>query len=170
MNNLIFTNNEIIIFNELNIKYLPNECLKLIDNYLPYTFENSVELKKAVLLWEKNKEKALQNYGHISSWNVSKISDFSNLFCNMRIFNEDISCWDVSNGENMEFMFYLCIEFNQNLSAWNVNNVKNMDHTFTGCKNFNSDLSNWNVSNVENMKYMFYGCDALYQNLSNWNI
>ena len=169
MDDFKLRNVEIFIFKELNIKYLPDECLKLVDNYLSYTFQDSNELKKAVLLWKNDKKKANVNYGPIGSWNVSKVSDFSELFVCMKTFNENISSWDVSNGENMEFMFYGCDTFNQDLSSWDVSNVKNMNQTFTGCKSFNSNISNWNTRNIKSMMHTFYGCDTFNQDLNSWN-
>uniref|UniRef100_UPI0035C78C58 BspA family leucine-rich repeat surface protein n=1 Tax=Winogradskyella sp. TaxID=1883156 RepID=UPI0035C78C58 len=39
-------------------------------------------------------------YGAINTWDVSLITDMSNLFSNKQNFNEDISNWDVSNVTN----------------------------------------------------------------------
>jgi len=46
-------------------------------------------------------------YGYpMNSWCVGKITDMSELFSEMYIFNEDISAWDVSSVRNMRNMFY----------------------------------------------------------------
>ena len=42
--------------------------------------------------------------GDISSWNVSNVTNMSNMFL-MSEFNGDISKWDVSSVTNMESMF-----------------------------------------------------------------
>ena len=45
-----------------------------------YTFESNKELKDAVKLWNDNKDKCIEKYGHISDWDTSKITDMSHLF------------------------------------------------------------------------------------------
>jgi len=149
--------------------YLPNECFKLIDNYLPYTFKDSNELKEAVLLWRKNKEEAIQKYGSMKMWNVRKVTNFAYLFIGMSTFNEDISSWNVSNAETMQQMFYCCLNFSGDLSSWDVSNVKNMDSMFCACHKFNCDLSTWDVNNVQTMRQMFYCCSTFSQDLSAWD-
>ena len=45
-----------------------------------------------------------QMYGHISNWDVSNVSDFSNLFSNLNK-NYDISDWNITNATNFSGMF-----------------------------------------------------------------
>ena len=70
----------------------------------------------------RTKSAALAARGSPGEWDVSKITDMSNLFSPLGIidFNEDISNWDVSNVTNMENMFEACTEFNQNITGWYV--------------------------------------------------
>ena len=83
-----------------------------------YVFNTNDELKTAVDLYADNKTTAINQYGDINTWDVSAITDFSNLFSNNRKewsiqdprnyfakFNSDISNWDVSNGSNFYGMF-----------------------------------------------------------------
>ena len=56
----------------------------------------------------------------MNDWNVSGITDFSELFYDKFKFNEDIFNWDVSSGENFASMFRDATSFNQDLSSWNV--------------------------------------------------
>ena len=65
-------------------------------------------------------------------------------------FNQDLSSWDVSNVTNMSDMFDYAYSFNQDLSAWDVSNVTNMSEMFYYASSFNQDLSAWDVSNVTN--------------------
>ena len=37
------------------------------------------------------------DYGHISNWDVSQVTNMNELFLNKEDFNEDISSWDTSN-------------------------------------------------------------------------
>ena len=63
---------------------------------MTYLFINKSSLVNAVNLWTLDNNQALNLYGEINSWNVSSISDFSNLFSN-NSFNSNISNWDVSS-------------------------------------------------------------------------
>jgi surface protein len=117
---------------------------------------------------------------NINDWDVSAITDMSNLFANMTNFNRDISNWDVSNVKNMRGMFYNCSNFNQDISNWNVSNVTNMSYMFYYCESFNQPLANWErhddpdnqstVSKVTKMSSMFSGCYIFNKNISNWNV
>ena len=67
-----------------------------------------------------------------------------------------ISGWDVSNVTNMIFLFHYMLDFNEDLSKWDVSNVKCMYGMFSNAKSFNGDLSKWNVSNVKDFRNMFW--------------
>ena len=67
-----------------------------------------------------------------------------------------ISGWDVSNVTNMIFLFHSMLDFNEDLSKWNVSNVKCMYGMFSNAKSFNGDLSKWNVSQVKDVRNMFW--------------
>ena len=64
---------------------------------------------------ESNREAAIQQYGHISDWNTSQVTDMSCLFKVRKDFNENISQWDVSNVKDMEDMFCCAFSFKTNL-------------------------------------------------------
>ena len=57
-----------------------------------------------------------------SYWDVSRITDMSNLFDNFPKFNGDISEWDVTNVTDMSNMFRNS-EFVGDISRWNTNCV-----------------------------------------------
>lgn len=67
---------------------------------------------------------------HISNWDVSKVTDMSNLFKDINDFNEDITDWNVSNVTKMDEMFMNAFAFNQDISGWNVSNVKSYNNIF----------------------------------------
>ena len=155
-----------------------------------HTFEeDSINLRNAVKLWLSNKRSAINIYGHISRWDVSKVKDFSWLFANIIYidedeslgdfrqylgdtadFDEDLSCWNVSNAITTESMFFAATKFNQPLNNWNVGKVVNMEAMFEGAINFNQPLNKWNVGNVDNMSFMFSGATNFNQPLDKWNV
>jgi len=106
----------------------------------------------------------------IEDWDVSRVTDMSNLFLGCESFNQSLNDWDVSNVTNMMGMFEWCESFNQPLNDWNVSNVTDMSNMFEGCRSFNQPLNDWNVSNVTNMMGMFGWCEMLNQPLNDWNV
>ena len=54
--------------------------LPIIDEYVRYIFKTKKKLKKAVVMWCNNKEKAIIKYGFISLWNTRFITDMRYLF------------------------------------------------------------------------------------------
>jgi surface protein len=105
----------------------------------------------------------------IGDWDVSRVTDMSNLFKRSN-FNEPINNWNVSNVANMIGMFDRCTTFNQPLNKWNVSNVTNMAGIFDHCTAFNQPLNEWNVSNVTSMANTFVGCEVFNQLLNEWNV
>ena len=79
-------------------------------------------------------------YGPIGEWDVSRLTDTSNIFRGARSFNHDVSEWDVSRVNDMEGMFRNAESFNQDLSKWDVSRVTDMDQMFNGAKSFDHTL------------------------------
>jgi surface protein len=154
-----------------------------------------VDMKAAVNLWCSNRAAALKRYGHISDWDVSSVTDMSELFKDKSEFNDGISQWDVSKVANMGYMFWSAQSFNQPVGNWDVSNVINMHGMFEDayafnqpvgdwdvCKvtdmggmfedayAFNQEIGNWDVSNVTDMKVMFYEAHAFNQDVGAWNV
>ena len=63
---------------------------------------------------------------------TSKITNMGDLFKfdNNIKHNFDVSDWDVSNVTDMSDMFYECGQFNCDLSKWDVSKVKDMQYMF----------------------------------------
>jgi surface protein len=106
----------------------------------------------------------------LNEWDVSNVTNMSNLFIAKNTFNEELNEWDVSNVTNMSNLFVGCTNFNKPLNNWNVSNVTSMTGMFAACQNFNQPLNNWNVSNVTNMICMFIGCQNFNKPLNNWTL
>ena len=79
-------------------------------------------------------------YGAMPDWDVSNVTDMSNMFDGVSDFNADISSWDVSNVTNMSYMFRSATSFNQNISSWCVTNIDSEPTEFST----NSSLSESN--------------------------
>ena len=86
---------------------LPDNLINEIKNYIIFKPKTKEELKNAIKIWCKNKDKTLNEYGHISNWDTSLINDMSFLFEYQPNFNDNINYWDVSNVTNMKCMFHL---------------------------------------------------------------
>ena len=116
--------------------------------------------------------------GYIHHWDVSHITDMSNLFSDMPTFNEPISNWNVSNVSSMANMFYNCTYFNQDLSSWDVSRVTDMSRMFYKCSNFTglshkkqwSCISSWNTQNVYNMTSMLEGAILFTAKIRGWDV
>jgi len=126
-------------------------------------------IQTAVDLWISDVSAATTTYGNISDWDVSQVTDMSQLFKDTS-FNDDISNWDVSNVTNMFGVFAYAYSFNQDIGAWNVSNVTNMRGMFDNAIIFNQDIGSWNVSSVTTMRYMFYNAQSFNQDISTWNV
>ena len=130
---------------------------------------NNQNIKDFVKKYVRNRSKLppeLQTI-HIRDWDVSAVTDMSNLFRGFRTFNEPLN-WNTSNVTNMEGMFENCDAFNQRLpESFNTSNVTNMRNIFKDCYAFNQPLpESFNTSNVTNMDNMFEYCVAFNQRLS----
>ena len=107
---------------------------------------------------------------NITTCDVSRITDMSELFTAQGDFNQDISSWDVSSVTTMQGMFMLASIFNQDISNWDVSSVTNMATMFENATMFNQDISGWNVSSVVDMTAMFFRASSFDQNLGSWNV
>ena len=82
-------------------------------------------------------------HGPIGEWDVSRITDMSDIFGGADQFNGDISKWDVSRVTDMRSMFADAALFNADVSKWKVKRVTNMNGMFTFATSFNGDISKW---------------------------
>ena len=108
--------------------------------------------------------------GNLNNWDVSNVTDMSNMFNKTTSFNQPLNNWDVSNVTNMGAMFYNASTFNQSLNDWDVSNVTNMSSMFYFALSFNQPLNDWDVSNVTDMRWMFHKAPSFNQPLNNWNV
>ena len=102
-------------------------------------------------------------------WEVSLVTDMSELFFDKRSFNADISRWDVSSVTNMYRMFGQAFNFNADISRWDVSSVTNMGQMLFWCSKFNADISRWDVSSVTTMENMFRLAKVFDADITRWD-
>ena len=73
---------------------------------MPSKYNRSdADIQEAVNKWCDDPVEAEVEYGHISKWNTSLVTNMKKLFEFKSDFNDDISKWDVSNVTSMSYMF-----------------------------------------------------------------
>ena len=137
-----------------------------------YSFADKSELETAVDAWLADSSAATTTYGHISTWDTSKVTDMSGLFSIHPIkstFNDDIGAWDTSSVTDMSSMFVSAVNFNKDIGAWNTASVTSMSGMFMEEKSFNQDIGGWNTSAVTSMRSMFHNADAFNKDIGGWD-
>ena len=78
------------------------------------------------------------------------------MFRSASVFNGNISSWNVSNVTNMSNMFENATAFNQNIGSWNISNVNNFLNFMQNKTNLNyssanldSIYNNWSLLSVQ---------------------
>ena len=127
-------------------------------------------IRMAVMRWMQGEQTCIAIHGHISHWDVSKVTDMNRLFAQHSDFNQPLSDWDVSNVIDMTGMFEGCTLFNQPIDTWDTRNVISMKEMFANAKSFNQSLTHWDVRRVIDMSSMFSGCQSFNQVLSKWEV
>jgi surface protein len=139
-----------------------------------YPAFNDITIRTARDAWITNKDAATLIYGPMALWDVSRVTDMTNLFSGSSYaltgFNEDLSMWDTGRVKTMSSMFEGTASFNGDLSSWDVSSVTDMSSMFWGCTSFNGDLSSWNVSSVRDMNNMFRSATSFNADLSSWDV
>ena len=148
---------------------IPTAVARNVLSFLYIRIDNT-SIRDAMAIMHTDPALSLMLYGHISFWEISRVTDMSELFSNNKDFNKSIERWDVSNVTNMERMFCTTSSFNQPLEKWDVSNVTNMERMFCAASSFNQPLEKWDVSNVTNMENMFCGASSFNQPLEKWDL
>ena len=155
-----------------NLSLASRENRELLENELESRrfHADDTTIRVAVKHYLRDPVEAIKIYGPISSWDVSRVTDMSYMFCKAYSFNGDLSNWDVSRVTDMEGMFEDAHSFNGDLSNWDVSRVTDMRAMFYHARSFNGDLSNWDVSQVTHMSGMFDGASRFNGDISNWDV
>jgi surface protein len=136
-------------------------------------FQKAID--ECLLVSPKEGKCGKNEYGVMSNWDVSQVTDMSYAFYDKTNFNGDISKWDVSQVKNMQQMFGRASSFNQDISKWNVENVTNMILLFNSASSFNQDISSWNTKSLVYLNDMFKEAKSINKNLitkaiRSWNL
>ena len=128
------------------------------------------ELKAAInLCVSKSNTQAFdcRKYGNdlhtpIGEWDVSEVTDMTDLFRDIKSFDADVSKWNMSSVTNMRSMFYGAQSFNSDISKWDVSSVTDMGNIFNGATSFSRTLcgTGWIVSRAPKHYSMFTGSSA----------
>ena len=123
-----------------------------------HTFSTKSELQTAVDEWASDSTSATETYGDINTWNVSAITDMSQLFLAKTTITElDLSDWDVSNVTDMRQMFVAMINCTSlDISGWDTSSVTDMGVMFGNMPKLESlDVTHFDTSNVTDMSSLF---------------
>ena len=154
-----------------------SEQLQLLIPFIPSYHRNLVlsnimtddNIQSAAYLWVTDSPAALAAYSDISSWDTSRVFDFSWLFVGKRSFNGDLSRWNTSRVTSITGMFSGAHTFNGDLSQWDTSQVTSMTRMFSEAYTFNGDLSQWDTSQVTSMSMMLSNAYAFNSDISRWN-
>ena len=131
------------IFSELNTN-IPLDC-----------FASRIQLYRAISAYFgadlDSKNQLQEQYGPLSDWCVEYIDDFSFLFAERNLENEDLTNWNVSQSQSFSYCFYGS-SFDGDLGRWSVKNAWDFSGMFNLAYNFQGrGLSAWDVSHSRNM-------------------
>lgn len=146
-------------------------------------------------LWFAHQKSVENSYGHISNWDVGRLTTTAHMFEQRYDFNDDISKWDLSSVTDTSYMFHQAYSFdipinnwdvssvttawsmfedawsfNRQLFKWNTSGMKHMGGMFKKTRKFNRDISNWDITAADDVSSMFESSRAFDQNLTKWNI
>jgi len=106
--------------------------------------------------------------GEIGTWDVSLVTDMTDLFRHAKVFNADISRWNTAMVTSMQYMFYYAAAFNQDIGSWDVSGVTSMGIMFGNAAAFNQNIDSWDVSSVTLMVRMFQKAASFNQGIGSW--
>ena len=146
-------------FNQLMTDF----CEDFSNHRIDFKNLDNTSLRRAIQRYKYS----IQTCPLIETWNVSEVTDMSNLFDDFSNFDGNITYWDTGKVTDMSHMFNEAISFNKPL-VWDTKNVTNMSNMFRGATNFNESLY-FDTEKVTNMSGMFNRAKSFNQPLKEWN-
>ena len=162
-------------FNKVLSKWTLNNSVIVTDMFQvsPMTYHNSPTptISNNKLVFKPTTKTLLQTavdewiggdtttYGDINTWDVSEITDMSELFKNGRL----------KQGQSLGGQTIDTTSFNSNISGWTVSAVTDMSSMFQGATLFNQDISAWKTNGTGMLEgitltNMFDGANAMLEN------
>ena len=145
--------------------YEPNEIVRLGKDIVGVPNHAPPGLKKFESLFNGATD---FNDPNIVDWDVSEVTDMTDMFRAATAFNQPIGVWYVSNVTNFSRMFDGCLDFDQPIGNWDTSNGVEFDRMFADAMSFNHPIGDWNVSAAYSMNSMFNGATLFNQNLNWW--
>jgi len=177
------------IYGIFNMKLLKGTLLDVIN-----FGQTTTQILETQYLFTNYQNKQFSAMDVPTFYNWDRCKNFTGMFYNSQLFNQDLSKWcfdgivvgtnmfgncpsfnqpleiDTSNLINADGMFYNCVKFNQDLSNWNVQNLYSAKKMFYNCIEFNGDLSTWDTWQLRSANMMFMGCKILETDFSDWDV
>jgi len=125
--------------------------------YLFFQKKAKEELKE----WIKEYDGGVKNHGEPNTWDVTLVTDMSELFRGMKKFNAPIDQWNTSEVTTMMGMFRGAKSFNQPITM-DTSKVTDMNYMFYDASSFNQPIT-MDTSKVMDMNHMFDGASSFDQ-------
>ncbi|NVJ89365.1 MAG: VCBS repeat-containing protein [Flavobacteriaceae bacterium] len=120
---------------------------------------SDININTIVEFWFSSPTPVENTYGDISNWDVSSVTNMSQLFYNRTDFNFDLSNWDISNVTNMFMIFHssglTTANYDKILNGWSQQAVQSnvelgAGPTINFCNSKDARMSlienyNWNI-------------------------
>ena len=118
------------------------------------------------------------NNPNVSTWNVSNVTNFSQMFQGATTFNQNIGSWNISKATNLSSMFSGATAFNNggssSINNWTLNTTVganiNLSFMFQNATSFNQPIGNWDTSSVYIYNNILNGATAFNQNIGSWKL
>lgn len=113
---------------------------------------------------------------NMNIWDVSNVTDMSDMFHSAESFIEDIGdYWQTGEVVNMSGMFCGAKLFNKDIGYWNTQKVEDMSNMFNGAESFKGDIGRWHTDSVVTMEGMFNGAKVFNKDIGEcidgaWNL
>lgn len=96
---------------------------------------------------------SIASFNRVSDWDVSSVTDMSDMFNSATTFNQDISAWATASVTDMSGMFSGASAFDQDLGSMDVSAVTTMANMFNGLtlttSNYDGILTGWEAQSVQ---------------------
>ena len=115
--------------------------------------------KQELRTWLAEYCEGVKKHGEPNTWDVTSVTDMSELFLELDTFNAPIDQWVTSKVTDMNGMFYKATTFNQPLT-FDTSAVTTMSGMFRDDRAFNQPLT-FDTRKVTDMRSMFWNASAM---------